>query len=228
MVEADKISERGSSSVIANLSEVMILFLVLFFIFVLLLALFSDAQRAILTADASLLGIMEALSTPPIWMVRLDYVGFFVPLLFSLLLTARFLMSYPTKSSRSSWIGLGIVLAFSLIFSLVAFELRSMTKYGGGINLLALFAIVGFLSYLAWIPSRREGYYLAYPLGFLPGAISDFESLTHLKSITVFGGLGLLDGDFVLPILYLLAFVLLLKFNDLVKLVNNGKSDERS
>lgn len=159
--------------------------------------------------------VMSELSTPPVpgTLISLDLIGFIMPSIISVFAIVRLLQSKSIHSDYRATILLFTVLAALLIFSTFIHELRSinLVTHSGGPNYWELVTVLYYMAYLLWIRSTVEGRYSSYILGFLAGFLSDLESIRHLTEVTVFGGLGLLDADFVLPLLILISFVLAIR-----------------
>lgn len=188
----------------------IVLFVYLFFAFFLTFALLKYTTSIY---DQSLFVSMFYFRSPEVlWgKARLDYIGFCVPLFFSLLLIFPLLRLNSKKTHWIALIILAILLTGSLIYSLFVHELRYISSSGGGINLVALFSVLGFLSYLIYMGAKYEGVYISFILGYLIGAISDLESLTHTSLATTYGAGGIFDADFILPVTLSLAYLLMLK-----------------
>jgi hypothetical protein len=97
----------------------------------------------------------------------------------------------------------------------------------GGVNWATLFIIILYISYSIFQGSYRFSSLISYPLGFIMGAISDLSALWRLygSSIYVIGGVGIVDGDFLLPIfLFLTVKISILIIKKLKKI--NGIIEE--
>ena len=155
---------------------------------------------------------------------RFDYIGFCLPLVISLL------MIYPIlrlKEKRIHWLGaliLVIVLVGDLLYSLFIYELRPISSNGGGVNWLALLAVLIFIFYMILRGIGKQGVYLSFILGFLVGAISDLESLTHTAVATTYGAGGVFDADFILPLSMTFAYLFVVKLNRKLLLREQFKS----
>ena len=145
-------------------------------------------------------------STLPGTLIRLDYLGFILPLVISSVLIVWYLKLHSGKSSKSVTMVVIILLCFDLVFSAFYHQLRLIGKHSGSLDILATIVSLFYIAYLAYVDSYKEGMIKAYIFGFLVGLISDLESMRYLTSTTVFGGGGLLDGDFVFPLLMLISF----------------------
>ena len=152
--------------------------------------------------------IMGQFSSSPLpgTRIRLDYLGFILPLIISSVLIVWYLKLDPGKSSKSVTIVVIILLCFDLVFSAFYHQLRLIGKHSGSFDILATIVSVSYIAYLAYVNSYKEGIIKAYIFGFLIGLISDLESIRYLTSTTVFGGGRLLDVDFVFPPLILISF----------------------
>ena len=93
-----------------------------------------------------------------------------------------------------------------MVFSAFYHQLRFIGKHSGSFDIRATVVSLFYIGHLAFIDSYKEGIVKAYIFGFLIGLISDLESIRYLTSTTVFGGGGLLDIDFVFPLLMIISF----------------------
>ena len=181
------------------------LFLCFFFILFLVYLLLNVL---VMSFSVGFFYIMGQFSSSPFpgTLIRLDYLGFILPLVISSVLIVWYLKLHPGKSSKSVTMVVIILLCFDLFFSAFYHQLRLIGKHSGSFDILATIVTLFYIAYLAYIDSYKEGMIKAYIFGFLIGLISDLESIRYLTSTTVFGGGGLLDGDFVFPLLMLISF----------------------
>lgn len=151
---------------------------------------------------------MTSINTPTLFSsyVKINYIGFVLPLVISTILLSLYFVSGKVNLNRKYTNLLILFLIFDTLFSSFIFEPRIITSYGGGPNLPAMIGALLYVAYLAWSDSLRGGYYLSYVLGFIIGAISDIESIRHLTKTSTFGGGGFLDVDFVFPLIMLISF----------------------
>lgn len=76
-----------------------------------------------------------------------------------------------------------------------------------------MLVVLGFIFCTILRGSRKQGVFLAFILGFLVGANSDLEALTHTAVVTTYGAGGVLDADSRLPFSMMLAYLLAIKFD---------------
>ena len=141
--------------------------------------------------------------------IGVDIPGFLVPLFVSIVLGISAWINRPNLSNgvqRELRVSIILmVLAFSFITLLPAFlERWGIIIQGiGGLNYLALGASSGYMSFIVFVGSEKFSNSISYGLGFVACLISDISTtLAHygiLKS-SIFGGYGLIDGDFWIPI----------------------------
>lgn len=180
----------------------LLFFMILFLIYALLNIIVIDFFPVFLIA-------MLQFSTPPIpgTLVRLDYMGFILPSVVTAWFIGRYFKLNPGKSSKAVNLIVFALLLFDLFFSVLYHQLRFIGKDSGSFDILATSTSLFHIGYLAFIDSYKEGILKAYIFGFLIGLISDIESIRYLTSTTVYGGGGLMDVDFVFPLIMLISFI---------------------
>jgi hypothetical protein len=177
-------------------------------IFIILFLVYASLNIFVMMHLSGLFYAMEQFSSPPLpgTLVSLDYIGFILPLVVTAALIVRYSRLYPGKASKFVNLVVFVLLCFDLVFSAFYHQLRFIGKHSGSFDILATVVSLFYIGYLAFIDSYKEGIVKAYIFGFLIGLISDLESIRYLTSTTVFGGGGLLDGDFVFPLLMIISF----------------------
>ncbi len=195
-----KYSEEKHDS-IRRVSLFLCFFLILFLVYILLNVL-------LMSFSGGFFYIMGQFSSSrlPGTLIRFDYLGFILPFVISSALIVWYLKLHPGKSSKSVTLVVLILLCFDLVFSAFYHQLRFIGKHSGSFDIFATIVSLFYIAYLAYVNSYKEGMIKAYIFGFLIGLISDVESIRYLTSTTVFGGGGLLDVDFVFPLLMLISF----------------------
>lgn len=185
----------------------LLIFTILFFVYLLLNIL-------VMKFLSSLFYVMAQFSSPPLpgTLIRLDYFGFILPLIITAMLVVRYFKLHLGNASKSVNLVVLVLLCFDLIFSSFYHQLRFVGRHSGSFDILATLVSIFYIAYLVYINSYKEGMFKAYILGFLIGLISDVESIRYLTSTTVFGGGGLLDVDFVFPLLMLISFRLAFRY----------------
>ena len=134
---------------------------------------------------------------------RINYIGFALPLVISLSLLFYMVTGIRTKMEN-------IDKAFAAAFVLVA-AISLITKpisilsTGAGMDVpLLTIAVIWILTFII----RREYTYgipFAYVMVFLTSALSDVLAIGGFNNGVTFGGLGVMDGDFLLPLATLIA-----------------------
>ena len=163
--------------------------------------------------------LMLELSTPLLFSskVSLNLLGFLFPLAVSVVLSIKAFRIHSPKGCglfRYSIIILAIFLILDTLYGMFSGnQLKPIYKSGGGPNIPALFIVPIFVAIWIAMDARKIGHLITYVFGFLIGVVSDVEGIPHLIKSTVFGGNGILDLDFVLPILLSLSFVLAFKMS---------------
>ncbi|MGC9145810.1 MAG: hypothetical protein ACP5GS_06860 [Nitrososphaeria archaeon] len=145
--------------------------------------------------------IFDKYNTPAVYsVIRLNYFGFIIPLLLSVVLIAAYLMKRGFHVTAKEW----LLFIVSFIFGGLIPFITNVGLYkfstGGSTNIwLWLFAVL-WVSYLFML-GKEDAIYLSYPIGFLVGAISDIGAFIKFgPAYSIFGGYGLLDGDFIVPL----------------------------
>ncbi len=84
--------------------------------------------------------------------------------------------------------------------------------YGSGSNALLWVVAVLWLAWIVNAGNAKAAVCLSYPLGFLVGAVSDITAfIIYGPGYSLFGGYGLLDGDFVIPLALLVSTLITVK-----------------
>ncbi len=145
------------------------------------------------------------ISPPIVDGIHLSGLGFIVPLILAVLslwfFRKELTIQHPENSKRvgkASMIFI-ILASVSAASSLILPQRLLFRPFGGTDYPLALI-IVGYVSYLVFARESRLAVRIAYAIGFLLGFVSDLESLRFITNGSIFGGLGVFDGDFLEPL----------------------------
>lgn len=195
-------------------------------IFLTLFIIYLRLNTEIMKVFINYVYAMEQLSTPelPGTLIRLDYIGFIFPLLVTVAFIIKYVRTKPGVASKWVTLGVVILLCFDLIYSSFYHQLRIIGEHSGSFDIMAAFTVLVYIGYIVWINSYKEGLMKAYIFGFLIGLISDLESIRYLKSTTVFGGGGILDADFMFPLIIQVSFILTFRLQDKKNETRNKKS----
>lgn len=186
------------------------IFSLLFFVLFLIFLLFNEIIRGFFS---DFLLFMNELSTPeiPDTLVRFNYLGFILPLVISILAVIGLTRSNSEIQKYWIWLLVTVVaLIVILLYSSFVHELRYVNPktHSGAPNYIELIVVLFFVGYLVWFRLFKAGYYLSYILGYIVGFFSDLESVRYLTKVTVFGGGGLIDADFAIPLIIYLSLKL--------------------
>jgi hypothetical protein len=139
--------------------------------------------------------------------IGLDYIGFVIPLV-----TSVIIMLITRKSrmhlSRLSLVTLIAFLAVSIFLTHYVGALQYVNKeVGGGQNWATVAVVSVYLGYSLYKTSYSTVFWLSYPLGFITGLVSDVSAILRIygNGIGVFGGAGFADADFLYPLVFLLS-----------------------
>lgn len=135
--------------------------------------------------------------------IRLDVTGFILPLGVAIPLTVISYLKFSHPSRKAT----GLFLLFIVISDILPYFFRSLQSIQAGIGASAsISTIVVVYTFAAYC--MEGGFYkflnfISYPLGFTIGAMGDISSTPIINYLGggIFGGLGFLDGDFMLPLL---------------------------
>ncbi len=148
--------------------------------------------------------------------IGLDIIGFFIPLVVSVLMVRKVYKSRPHQSGKQSYhslivLLLGIVIATALPIFVPSLQTVNLNPNKGATGAGDDWAVVLIISiYVGYLISRwpiQIDWHLYYPLGFLIGVCSDISALPRLYGLglSIFGAGGVVDGDFLAPLVLLLA-----------------------
>jgi len=137
---------------------------------------------------------------------RVDYAGFLVPLLVSLIALSAYAGTVKTKSPLPRSLKL-LVLIVPVSFLISQFTVLGIFASLGLTDPISFIALTIAAYTVALRMPTTEAALLGYPLGFAVGLLSDLESLSSFHG--VFGGYGLGDGDFVYPLSFLIGTIVL-------------------
>ena len=142
--------------------------------------------------------------------VGIHYFGFLVPLVVSLMIAVPLVHNWTgitrnsaITSERGQSILTFVGIMMTVLGGLAGLVLPSTLIPYGNTNPIAAYGLLLVLLDLIIHNNGDLALYLAYPLGFALGFISDLESAAHISGI--WGGLGLFDGDFFEPFAFLIA-----------------------
>ena len=148
--------------------------------------------------------------------IGLDIIGFCIPLVVSVLMVRKVYKSRHHQSGQQSYhrlivLLLGIVIATALPVFVPSLQTVNLNHNKGATGAGVDWAVVPIISiYVGYWISRRPiqiDWHLSYPLGFLIGVCSDISALPRIYGLgfSVFGAGGVVDGDFLAPLVLLLA-----------------------
>ncbi|MCL4344345.1 MAG: hypothetical protein JRN26_04355 [Nitrososphaerota archaeon] len=157
--------------------------------------------------------VFVRLHTSPIYSsITLNYLGFVLPLLgsgFFLGLYYKIRAFVSLKQSAALILALAIAAAIPFVPHL---PIVLKVGYGSGSNALLWIVVVLWLAWIVNSGNTKAAIYLSYPLGFLVGAVSDITAfIIYGPGYSLFGGLGLLDGDFAIPLALLVSTLITVK-----------------
>ncbi len=168
-------------------------------------------MQNVLSPSLSLAVQQQWFSPPVADGISIHYAGFGIPLVVAIASTLCCYKLAPTSARRVRTCAKLLLVAIPL--SVVASQLTlTLSLAGNGsTDPFIVFAFSVYLYVLALRATLTEAALLAYPLGFLIGLLADLESLLHLSGAGVFGGYGFADGDFILPLAFVIATILFAK-----------------
>lgn len=148
--------------------------------------------------------------------IDLDIIGFCIPLVVSVLMVRKVYKSRHHQSGQQSYhslivLLLGIVIATALPIFVPSLQTVNLNPNKGARGAGNDWAVVLIISiYVGYLISRwpiQIDWHLYYPLGFLIGVCSDISALPRLygHGFSIFGAGGVVDGDFLAPLVLLLA-----------------------
>ena len=148
--------------------------------------------------------------------IGLDIIGFCIPLVVSVLMVRKVYKSRHHQSGQQSYhslivLLLGIVIATALPLFVPSLQTVNLNPNKGATGAGDDWAVVLIISiYAGYLISRwpiQIDWHLYYPLGFLIGVCSDISALPRLygHGFSIFGIRGVVDGDFLAPLVLLLA-----------------------
>ena len=155
--------------------------------------------------------------TPVLLGVQFNYFGFVVPLIISLLLIPILFRPRQSLANASSMsvsrpeLILAISLLSSFIISAFIYTLQKITSSSAGLNSLAFVSVLAYLAYRVYRGTMQRLLPVAFILGFAEGIISDAGSITRVTA--PWGGGGVFDGDFVIPISLFISILLIEKLS---------------
>ena len=177
---------------------------ILFFLIVLVCTLIVFIQDG--TPQPSIVYHIGSLRVPYI-NIYLTYIGFILPLIISII----FLIIYIKKVAKVVFHLDMVFLLVMIFFGIISYFTPSLQFVEIGVgsheNPIVFISAIGFWGFLIiqnfQIKSSDAFLWLSYPIFFLAGAISDFDSLAIFHGGS-FGGGFLYDGDFLFPLIFLI------------------------
>ena len=136
---------------------------------------------------------------------RINYVGFVIPMIISAVLAAiAYRRGWDINNVDKAFIAL---FAIGAVLSLV-FKPIEAIRQGTGIDVPMMLIVALWMMYFVYKRRYAAGIPLSYALLFLVSVLSDTLSVGRFISGVTFGGFGILDGDFLLPLSILVAMYL--------------------
>ena len=136
---------------------------------------------------------------------RINYVGFVIPLIISAVLASiAYRKGWAVNNVDKAFI---VLLALGAVLSLV-FKPIEAIRQGTGIDVPMLLIVALWMMYFVYKRRYAAGIPLSYALLFLVSVLSDTLSIGRFVGGVTFGGFGILDGDFLLPLSILVAMYL--------------------
>ena len=133
---------------------------------------------------------------------RINYVGFVIPLIISAVLASiAYRKGWAVNNVDKAFI---VLLALGAVLSLV-FKPIEAIRQGTGIDVPMLLIVALWMMYFVYKRRYAAGIPLSYALLFLVSVLSDTLSIGRFVGGVTFGGFGILDGDFLLPLSILIA-----------------------
>ena len=176
--------------------------------FYLLLAVIP--QKLLLTYQIQIAQSIVNFSTNPIFNIRFNYIGFFIPLIFSITIL---IFGITTRRYKFSRIDIALVLSFILFgFLSVYFKVVMIRQNGASLDAPLVVFTMFLFSLILYLKRYDTALLYAYPIGFACGLVSDVISTGAFK-VGVYGGFGFFDGDFVLPLAFFLTTYIFYKRN---------------
>jgi hypothetical protein len=193
-------------------------FLLLFsaiILIVLVIALILSMRNGI--PQPSFVYILGTISVPYTG-IQLSYIGFILPLLFSIIFFFAYTISPNKIKSKKMYLFIPIIIIIGLLLYFMP-SLQIITRGVGSHINYYIFIPTFIFWFLVLMKNKDAALLLSYPIFFLMGAISDLDSMSIFKR-AVFGGAFLYDGDFLFPLAFFsLSYCFWLYYNlDLVRL----------
>jgi len=192
----------------------------LFCLFLLLSSEFgSNLQSIYRTRFPSLYLEMDNLNLLVPWHpeIALDYVGFFIPLVTSIILLAlawKVRPHFSIQERRLFLIYTGLFIAGESISAVLPEILKAswtVFQTDGHMNPMSVVIACIYSAYVITLESEKFSYAVSYTIGFSMAVMGDVSAVLA-GTVGVFGGYGFTDGDFIEPLVMVLAafFMMLL------------------
>ncbi|MEM3841613.1 MAG: DUF1614 domain-containing protein [Candidatus Micrarchaeaceae archaeon] len=127
----------------------------------------------------------------------INYIGFIIPLAISLMLLA-YLARQRIEWRKADRFWGACIVAVALLS--IIFKPIETVGLGTGIDVPLLAFVILWLTYQLVLGRNSIAAPLAYVMVFLTAALSDMLAIGKFPGGITFGGYGILDGDFLLPL----------------------------
>jgi len=160
---------------------------------------------------------MSNLNLPVPWHpeIALDYVGFFIPLVTSIILLAlawKVRPHFSTHARRLFLIYTGLFIVGESISAVLPEILKaSWTAFqtDGHLNPMSVIIACIYSAYVITLESEKFSYAVSYIIGFTMSVMGDVSAVLA-GTVGVFGVYGFTDGDFTEPLVMVLAACLII------------------
>ncbi len=163
-------------------------------------------MRDVLPRTISLANESAWFSPSILGVTSVDYAGFAIPLLVSVIALLALFLEGRGGSRRPTNGALVLLVLIPVSFLVSKYTVLGIFVSVGLTDPILLVAFSLFLYNYSLHRPMTRALLLAYPLGFLLGFMSDLESLNYFGG--VFGGYGFGDGDFVFPLSFVVGTLL--------------------
>lgn len=145
--------------------------------------------------------LFDQYNTPSVYSaIRLNYFGFIIPLSASVVFIAVYLTGRGFQITAKEWLVFIVPFIIGNLMPFITNVGLSKFSTGSGTNIWLWLVAVLWIGYLV-MSEKRDALFLSYPIGFFIGAVSDMGAFIKFgPAYSIFGGYGLLDGDFIIPL----------------------------